>query len=158
MLWILSVFTMSAGTAVVPVFSAEVYLVTVALAQSDLPWWALGPAAAAGQLLGKAVHYLAARGVVRLPRLLRCADGEGPRWQWPHRLRELCVRRPLAGAGVVLLSGVSGFPPFAAVVLAAGMLSAPLAAWLPAAVVGRFTRFCLIAALPGVLRLGTPLA
>lgn len=157
MLWILSVFTMSAATAVVPVFSAEVYLVTVALAQSGLPWWTLGPAAAAGQLLGKAVHYLGARGVVRLPRLLRRDEGT-PRWQWPRRLHELCVRRPLAGAGLVLLSGVVGVPPFAAVVLAAGLLSAPLAAWLPAAVVGRFTRFCLIAALPGVLRLGTPFA
>ncbi|SFE26568.1 membrane protein YqaA, SNARE-associated domain [Actinopolyspora alba] len=157
MLWALSVFAMSAGTAVVPVFSAEVYLVSVVLTQHGPPWWVLGPVAAVGQLLGKAVHYLAARGAVRLPRLLN-RDGRRKGWRWPHRLGELCRRHPVGGASTVLLSGLVGVPPFAAVVLAAGMLRVPWPVWLPSAATGRVARFCLLAALPGLLRFGTPLA
>ncbi|ASU77628.1 hypothetical protein CDG81_04095 [Actinopolyspora erythraea] len=156
MLWGLSVFAMSAGTAVVPVFSAEVYLVSVVLTQAGPPWWVLGPVAAAGQLLGKAVHYLAARGVVRLPGLLNRA-GRGEGWRWPRRLHELCERHPVSGAGMVLLSGLVGVPPFAAVVLAAGMLRSSLVVWLPSAVLGRVARFCLLAAVPELLRFSAPL-
>ncbi|WP_258175244.1 VTT domain-containing protein [Actinopolyspora mortivallis] len=145
---------MSVSTAVVPVFSSEMYLVGVALAQPELSWWVLGPAAAVGQLVGKTVHYLAARGVLRLPRLLRRyrnrPDGETLR-----RLQAACTRHRLSGATTVFASGLVGLPPFTLVAPAAGLLKAPLTVWAPAATAGRLIRFCLLAALPGLLHLGT---
>ena len=69
--WLLSVFAVSFGTAVLPVFSSELYLVTVLVTHPELDWWIAGPAAAIGQLLGKAIHYLAA-----LPHLIHTS------WWW----------------------------------------------------------------------------
>lgn len=71
MWWVTSVFGVEVGTAILPVFSLEVYLVAVMSTNPDLPWWVCGPAAALGQVLGEGVHYLAARGALKLPRLLR---------------------------------------------------------------------------------------
>ncbi|WP_245556190.1 VTT domain-containing protein [Actinopolyspora mortivallis] len=144
---------MSVSTAVVPVFSSEVYLVSVALTQPELSWWVLGPAAAVGQLVGKTVHYLAARGALRIPRLLRRGQHR-PDGATLRRLRAACTRHRLSGATTVFASGLVGLPPFTLVAPAAGLLKAPLAVWVPAATVGRLIRFCLLAALPGLLHLG----
>lgn len=149
MTWLLSVFAVSAGTGVVPVFSSELYLVGVMAAHPELPWWLAGSVAAVGQLLGKSVHYLAARGVVAVPRWV-----DGVRWgrwsDWSGRFQRWCRRRPLWSAGVVLVSAVVGVPPFAVVVVAGGAARLSPAVIVPSGVVGRVSRYCLVAALPGM--------
>lgn len=153
MFWIASVFGVSLGSGILPVASAELYLVGVMLARPELQWWVLGPAAALGQLLGKVVQYLLARGALQLPRLLRRPVSPENTWvRRAIRFRDGCADRPVRSSGTVLVSGVCGIPPFAAVVLAAGVFRLPLPIVVPAGVFGRLVRFCLLAALPGLLQ------
>lgn len=102
MWWVTSVFGVAVGTATLPVFSLEVYLVAVMSTNPDLPWWVCGPAAALGQVLGKGVHYLAARGALKLPRLLRRPLPVGSRYRrWLHDFGERCEQHPRRTVAVV---------------------------------------------------------
>lgn len=151
MSWLLSVFVVSVGTGIAPVFSSEIYLVGVMVSHPELPWWLAGSVAAVGQLLGKSVHYLAARGVVELPRVLPRSGRVTGRWsRWSQRFQGACVQRPVRSAGVVLLSAVFGLPPFALVVVTSGLARLPLMVVVPPGVAGRVFRYCLLAALPGL--------
>lgn len=51
-----------------------------------------------------------------------------------------------------MTSGLCGLPPFALIVVAAALARIPLAIFLPAAIVGRVSRFCLIAASPSLVQ------
>lgn len=59
---------------------------------------------------------------------------------------------PRRTVAVVLTSAVSGIPPFGAVVVAAGLTRVPLLLVIPAGVVGRLARYCVLAAVPGMLQ------
>jgi membrane protein YqaA with SNARE-associated domain len=121
----------------------------------ELDWWLAGPIAASGQVLGKMVYYFAARGAITLPQLLQRSMQKQPNrgWlQWCHRFQRECQDRPLWSIGVVLSSSVFGVPPFALLIVSAGLTRLPLAIFFPASVVGRVARFCTIASSPALIQ------
>jgi hypothetical protein len=100
--WLLSLLVVSLCTAVVPVFSSELYLVGVMSSHPELNWWVAGPIAATGQLIGKSTYYLAARSTLDLPQLLRRPVEPQGRWQqWNLRFRHECQGRPVLSASVI---------------------------------------------------------
>jgi membrane protein YqaA with SNARE-associated domain len=127
----------------VPVVNAEIFLVAVsALAPPErLPLVVI--MATLGQMVAKALLYLAGRGIVRLP-LGRYRDS----LEETSRRLERWGHRDL----LVLVSSTTGFPPFYATTLVAGALRFPFARFLVAGAVGRIVRFSLVVAVPAVGR------
>ncbi|MGH4026796.1 MAG: hypothetical protein ACRDRV_19665 [Pseudonocardiaceae bacterium] len=159
-------------SALMPVVNAELYLVALVTQQPQLPWWLVGLAAAAGQMLGKLVFYYAGRGSLRLPaqqwsirrlsrpwstrRLSRPRRSADPdRWRrwsaWLTRLQQTCQARPVWTAGVLLAAATVGLPPLATTAFVAGAARISPATFMVVGLVGRFVRFSTIAAAPGLL-------
>lgn len=139
-------------SALVPVVNAELYLVGLVTQQPDLQWWLVGIAAGVGQMGGKLLYYYAGRGSLKLPGWLR-RKTEKPPGRWAARLarfRDTCHERPVWAAGVLLLSASTGFPPFLAIAVIAGVVRIPVGTFLVTGVVGRTARFAAIAAFPGL--------
>lgn len=131
-------------SGLVPAVNTEAYLLALA---ALAPSGALVPAVlfvTAGQMLAKALLYLAGSGAVQ-SRMLAGREG-----------RLACVRRRLEqmgrGASAVLFaSALTGIPPFYLVSVAAGSLRVSLARFLLVGGSGRLLRFAAIVALPGLL-------
>jgi membrane protein YqaA with SNARE-associated domain len=106
--------------------------------------WGVAFAAALGQMAAKSVLYLAGRGLLRLPLRAR----------WARRVAAATARlrdAPSGTATVVWASAFTGIPPFYAISVAAGALRVRFPFFLGAGLVGRFTRFALVFALPRFL-------
>lgn len=152
----MTVYLATAGycvlSALVPVVNAETYLVAVAALTDPPDIWLLAGCAAGGQMVGKCIYYLAGRGALRLPGLLRRKTRPG---RWARRLedwREKAEQRPVYAAGLVLVSAFVGLPPFAAIAVLSGVVR--LSPWLfvPLGFAGRYGRFAALLAAPGVWR------
>lgn len=144
-------------SALIPVVNLEVYLAGAALFGESRNGWqvaVLAAVAAAGQLTGKTLFYLAGRGVLSLPRRLRhrvpSASETSPSAsqtrvaarldRWNQRIQ----RRPWLSAVFVGTSASVGLPPFALVSVAAGALRVSLPVFLLAGLVGRWARFAVV--------------
>jgi membrane protein YqaA with SNARE-associated domain len=152
--WIALTIGVCLLSALIPVVNAEIYLVALVTQQPQLPWWLVGLAAAAGQMIGKLLFYYAGRGVLRLPRRLQRLSEWERRGRWAGRLKrfqETCQDRPIWTAGVLLVSAGLGVPPFAAMAVVAGIAQVDVRVFAATGLVGRFIRFGAIAAFPGVV-------
>ncbi|HWD04773.1 MAG TPA: hypothetical protein VG674_20220 [Amycolatopsis sp.] len=163
--WLLVTLGVAFGSAIVPLVNAELFVVGLTASQHNPHWLWLGGAVALGQMGGKLLYYLAARGSIRLPRLLhdRLHREHAPsarRDRWRRRtkvirakieaLRERCLRHPHWMAGTYGVSSVTGLPPFMATSVLAGMVRMRLVTFLVAGLAGRWVRFSLLAAAPAV--------
>ncbi|MHA6800770.1 hypothetical protein [Bounagaea algeriensis] len=149
---------LSVVSAVFPLISIEVFALGVLLGGADVPWWALALVIAVGQITGKTLHYGAARGAVRLPKLL------GRTGRLPHRrertraaalldrFRTTCQHRPVASGGVLLASAAASVPPFAATAAVAGWARVSLALFLVTGFTGRLIRFGVLTAAPSLMQ------
>ena len=130
-------------SALVPLVNIEAYLgVRGAVASVDSLWW-LGFAAALGQMVGKVVwYYLGASSLswTWVRRRIEKPKAQGRLEQWRKRTDE----RPVVAGGLVFLSAVSGFPPFAIVAVVAGQLRMGVWLFFVLGLAGRWIRFALV--------------
>lgn len=137
-------------SALLPFVNAEAYLIGLSALVRPPNIWLLALVAAAGQMVGKTVYYYAGRGSLQLPRVMRRKQRPG-RWaERLQRLREKAEAKPVYAAGLVLLSAFAGLPPFAAVSVLAGVVRLPVWLFVPLGLVGRYARFAVCLAAPGV--------
>lgn len=163
--WLCVTFGVALGSAVVPLASIEIFVIGLATADPAIPWLLLGGVVAVGQVAGKLVYYLAARGSIHLPKPLhnrlhraRPPSARRERWhlrtkrvrRWLEALRERCHRHPYWMTGTYGLSSVLGLPPFMATTVLAGLVRMRISMFLTAGLLGRFVRFSAIAAAPTV--------
>ncbi|GAA4619218.1 VTT domain-containing protein [Saccharopolyspora hordei] len=146
-------FGVSVASAVLPLISVELFAIGLVLTGPEIPWWLLALVIATGQIGGKLLHYSAARGVIRLPRLCqRKSEERTGRWrQWLERFRANCRQRPVWTGAVLLVSAVASLPPFAAVAVVAGWAEVPLSTFVVTGFIGRFVRFGALAIAPGAI-------
>src|SRR5690606_36764069 len=65
--WLLLSFGIALSSALLPLVSVEVFVITMASSQPTLHWAAIAAVVAVGQVLGKVPYFLAARGSIHLP-------------------------------------------------------------------------------------------
>ena len=143
-------------SALLPFVNAEAYLVGLSALVDPPNIWLLAFVAAAGQMVGKTVYYFAGRGSLELPKAMRRKQRPG---RWAERLkswRRRAEERPVFAAALVLLSAFVGLPPFAAVSVLAGVVRLQVWVFVPLGLVGRFGRFAVCLAAPGVWRYLSP--
>jgi membrane protein YqaA with SNARE-associated domain len=159
--WLCIGFVLAFGLAVFPFGSIEVFLIGLAANRPDIPWLALGVAVATGQVLGKLVHFYAARGALRIPALIRPGAVANPvpgRQGWRTRLTatmasatERARRNPVWLHVVFAVSALVGLPPFGATTVLAGLVGVRPSVFLVLGLVGRIVRYSSLAAAPGLL-------
>ncbi|SFP02386.1 hypothetical protein SAMN05421810_101724 [Amycolatopsis arida] len=153
--WLAATLGTGVVSALLPVVNMEVYLVGVLAARPDLPWAAMGVAAAVGQMVGKLCYFYAGRGGVRLGRrrLRRRADpARAGRWATDvRRFRDAVALRPVAAGAILFLSAGTGVPPFAVLAVVAGAAGMPAPRFVVLGLAGRTLRFCALAAVPSLL-------
>ena len=123
---------------------AEAYLIAVSALAPPALSWALVVAGTAGQMVGKATMYGAGRGALHLP-------GEWLRRRLAMAAARYQGHRHLGGA-LIFVSASTGFPPFYAVSVAAGMLRMPFAEFVLLGALGRFLRFTAAVFLPHLIK------
>ncbi|QRP48715.1 hypothetical protein [Amycolatopsis sp. FDAARGOS 1241] len=163
--WLLVTLGVAFGSAIVPVVNAELFVVGLCASQHNPHWLWLGAAVAAGQIAGKLLYFLAARGSIKLPRFLhdrlhREHEPSARRDRWHRRtkvirakveaLRERCRRHPHWMAGTYGVSSLVGLPPFMATSVLAGMVRMRLVTFVAAGLAGRWVRFSVLAAAPAL--------
>ncbi|MBP2338411.1 membrane protein YqaA with SNARE-associated domain [Saccharothrix coeruleofusca] len=156
--WLILTFGVAVGSAIVPLISIEVFVIGLATQQPGISWWCIGIAVAAGQVLGKLLYFLAARGSLHLPAFLKRKERpertSAWRVKWKSRLewvRERCHRHPHWMFGTHAVSSVVGMPPFMFTTVLAGLAGMSTTLFLTTGVVGRFARFSLLAASPAAV-------
>ncbi len=149
-----------------PIMSVELFVVGLVTSDPSLPWIGIGAAVALGQVAGKLLYYLAARGTIELPSILstkpyrsqragpvsparerrrRC----GERLQRTlTRMRERCHRHPHWMTATYGASSVLGLPPYMATTVLAGLVHMRMSLFLLVGLAGRFVRFSALAAAP----------
>ena len=152
---LLATFLYCAAGAVIPVLPAELWvagLVAKGVSSHALPVYVI--AAASGQMLGKMLIFLAARGTLRSKWLRRRVKSkQGANSSRQGRSARLLERAEVSRTGQVTLCGVSAFvglPPFLLVAALLGSLNMRLSAFLMVGFLGRVGRFGLIVAVPSV--------
>jgi len=163
--WLLVTFGVSVGSALLPLISVEVFVITMATSQPQLHWAAIAGVVAAGQLLGKLPYFLAARGSIHLPAFMHrkprvAAPPSERRDRWRMRtkklrasleaLREKCHQHPRWMAGTYGVSSVVGIPPYMAMVVLAGLAEMRMSLFVGMGLAGRFVRFAVLAASPAL--------
>lgn len=161
--WLCVTLGVAFSSAILPVISIEVFVIGLATSDPGIPWAAVAGAVAVGQVGGKLLYYLAARGTIRLPAFLhdRLHRERPPsRWRhawhlrtkrirgWVEGLRERCHRHPHWMTSMYGLSSMLGLPPFMATTVLAGLVRMRMATFLTAGLLGRFVRFSALAAAP----------
>jgi membrane protein YqaA with SNARE-associated domain len=164
--WLLVTLGVAFGSAIVPLINVEVFLVGLCASHPNAHWLLLGGAVAVGQIAGKTLYFLAARGSIRLPkplhdRLHRERVMTPRRERWHRRtkvmrakldaLRERCHRHPHWMTGTYGVSSLVGLPPFMATSVLAGLVRMRLTTFLATGLAGRWIRFSVLAASPALL-------
>ncbi|CAM03131.1 SNARE associated Golgi protein [Saccharopolyspora erythraea NRRL 2338] len=152
--WLLATAGTAALGSVFPVVNIELYLLGVLSTVEGPVWWALGLAAAVGQVAGKTLFYLAGKGSVtlgeRLGRMTRARAGS--RWaRWMERFRHKNEQRPWWGRGVLFLSAIPGIPPFTLMCFASGAAGIRFGWFLLAGLAGRAVHFLIVAGAPEII-------
>jgi membrane protein YqaA with SNARE-associated domain len=163
--WLFLTLGIAFGSAVIPVFSIEVFVIGLMASNPGIPWLAVGAAVAVGQVAGKLLYYLAARGSIRLPRFLQDRLQRERRstsrreflrakTKWLQVklsvLRERCLRNPLWMNGTYGISALVGLPPFMATTVLAGLVRMRLSTFLVTGLLGRLVRFSVLAGSPSL--------
>jgi membrane protein YqaA with SNARE-associated domain len=151
------------GSALVPLINVEIFVLALVTREPALSCLAIGAVVAAGQVGGKFIYYLAARGTFHLPKFMhrkpKPPTARRERWRqrtkrvrmWVERLTEKCHKHPAWMAGTYGFSSVIGLPPFMATTILAGLARMSVAMFLTTGLVGRTIRFTLLAASPALL-------
>ncbi|MEU4442116.1 hypothetical protein AB0K14_15380 [Actinosynnema sp. NPDC050801] len=157
--WLCLTFGVAFGSALLPLISIEVFVIGLVTQQPGISWWWIGLAVAVGQVLGKMFYFLAARGSLRLPAIMKRKEKQAKplspwRQKWRTRLewvRVRCHRHPHWMFGTHAVSSVVGLPPFMFTTVLAGL--AGMSSWLfiSTGMVGRFARFSVLAASPAAV-------
>ncbi|GAA2792086.1 VTT domain-containing protein [Saccharopolyspora taberi] len=152
--WLLATAGTAALGSVFPLVNIELYLLGVISSGTGPAWWALGLAAAVGQVTGKTLFYLAGKGSFtlgeRLGRMTRARKGS--RWaDWMQRFHQRVEQRPWWGVGVLFVSAIPGLPPFTLMSFAAGAAGIRIAQYLLASLAGRGLHFLIVAAAPELI-------
>ena len=140
---VLGLFAVSVASALVPLINVEAYLVgLVALTGSDAVWL-LSLVCGVGQMVGKVVWYYLGANALKWGWVRRKV--EKPKAQaklelWRARTHD----RPSFAAGLVLVSAVTGFPPFAIIAVLAGQLRMNLTMFIVVGTAGRTLRFAAV--------------
>lgn len=163
--WLCVAFGVAFSSALLPLVSVELFVIGLVASSPSMHWLIIGGVVAAGQVTGKLIYYLAARGSIKLPKLLhtrlhreRPPTARRERWRartkrvrmWVDRVRERCHRHPHWMTGTYGVSSILGLPPFMATTMLAGFVRMRMSMFLTAGLVGRFVRFSAIAAAPAV--------
>jgi membrane protein YqaA with SNARE-associated domain len=155
--WLTSV-ALGVVSAIIPVINAEVYvLVSQVSAVAGLVPVAVG--VAVGQTIGKCLLFVGVRRgrqfrFVRQHRAKVRSEPRGRVRQAWHNTLQLLLRlvgTKRWGLPITLLAAVVGFPPLYAVALLAGATTMKLRYFAPVVLVGRITRFLLVAYGVGIL-------
>lgn len=128
----LATLVISVLSGLIPVINIEFYLVSVATL-STAPAAPIILLTTLGQMIAKYVLYLSGQGVVKLP--------IGRHQKSLDRVREALERRRGSAHGLVLVSAITGLPPFYAMSIVAGALRLSLAGFLVVGSAGRLLRF-----------------
>lgn len=154
MTWGLAASTLgySFASALLPVIPAELWIVALT---TRLP--GTGPViiaitlAALGQMAGKILIYLVARGAVDLPWIRRRTTAKG---KWSLRMARAQAwteQRPWGPSALCFVSGVVGIPPFALVTVLLGVMKMDWRLFLVTGFAGRWLRFGIAALAPGAI-------
>ena len=140
---VLGVAGVGVVSALVPVVNIEAVLGVRGSVAGVQSIWLLAFAAGLGQMLGKLVwYYLGASslswGWVR--RRMETPKAAERLERWRSRTHE----RPLVAGGLVLVSAVSGFPPFAILAVLAGQLRMHVGLFFGLGLLGRWLRFAAV--------------
>jgi membrane protein YqaA with SNARE-associated domain len=163
--WLCVTLGVAFGSALLPLVSVEVFVIGLVASQPGVPWLAIGGVVAVGQIAGKLVYYLAARGSIKLPQRLhdflhreRPPSARRDRWHLRTKylrgkldaLRERCHRHPHWMVGTYGVSSVIGMPPFMATSVLAGLAKMSMSTFIGAGLAGRWIRFSVLAASPAL--------
>lgn len=172
--WLFVALGIAILSSVVPVVSAEVFVVAFAAHHPHLPVFAFGAVSAIGQVTGKLLYFYAARGSLHLPafmhrsaRASQNTDALGPApegwlrrrwhlvatrvrlvWLW---LRVKCHRYPKVMIAAVVVSALFGIPPFLATTVLAGLAGLSTLTFVGASLPARFLRFTVLAMSPNLV-------
>ena len=164
--WFCLTLGVAFSSALIPLISVEVFVIGLVSSEPSARWFLVGAAVAIGQVAGKLLFYLAARGSIRLPPFLHDKLHRrrvpSPRRDRRHRyakwvrakveaLRERCHRHPYWMTGTYGVSSVVGLPPFMATTVLAGLVDMRMSTFLTAGLAGRFVRYSALAACPALL-------
>jgi len=154
--WLSIAFGLAFLFAVIPVGSIELFMLGLIAHRHDIPWLALGAAVATGQVLGKLVHFYAARGALRLPVFVRVKTSAVP--DRPSRLATIIAvaterarAHPVWRHAVFSVSALIGLPPFGAATLVAGLVGMRTAVYLAVGLTARVVRYSFLAAAPSLV-------
>lgn len=139
-----SSFVLSFLSGFVPVFSVELYLVSISALAGPGMLVPVVVGATVGQVLSKVLFYLAASGVIGMPARKRVGKLD----EWRQRVE----RNPLGKDALLFLSAFIGFPPYYVMCLLAGTLRLSLTRFTVTGLIGRALRFGLIYAFPELLK------
>ncbi|MGH3362722.1 MAG: VTT domain-containing protein [Nocardioides sp.] len=129
-------------SALVPVFNVEAYLAVLATRSTGVVAL-VAAAAAAGQMVGKVLWYLAGSSALHLKSVERKLAQ--PKWQRSLRTwQDRTHGRPYVAAGITFASAFAGVPPYAVIAVMAGVLRMSLPLFVLTGLVGRFLRFLVI--------------
>jgi membrane protein YqaA with SNARE-associated domain len=163
--WLCVTLGVAFGSALIPLISVEVFVIGLVSSQPGVHWLAIGGVVAVGQIAGKLLYFLAARGSIKLPdslhnRLFRERVPSRRRERWRQRtkslrakldaLRERCHRHPHWMTGTYGISSIIGLPPFMATSVLAGVAKMSMSTFVTAGLLGRWIRFSLLAASPAL--------
>jgi membrane protein YqaA with SNARE-associated domain len=145
--WDPGYFVSSLGVGIVsglvPFVNIEVYIVGMATL-TQAPPLAIILSTTLGQMIAKAILYQVGRGALDLPWLLRAKEKV-------HKASESLHRHEKGADAVVLLSAITGVPPFYGVSIAAGMLEMSFFSFMAIGTFGRILRFAAVFYLPRYL-------
>jgi membrane protein YqaA with SNARE-associated domain len=131
-------------SAILPLVNAELYVLALGAAAPRGLFLPIVIAAAAGQMLGKAVMYFAGRGIYLLPA------------GWLKRKLEIVERKAAAHRTAedltLVASAIFGIPPLYVMSVACGMLHYDLARFMAICFAGRTVHFAAIFAFPHLVR------
>jgi membrane protein YqaA with SNARE-associated domain len=163
--WLCVTLGVAFGSALLPLVSVELFVLGLVASEPSVPWLAIGGAVAVGQIAGKLIYFLAARGSIKLPRKLhdrlhrvRAPSARRERWDLRTKslrgkldgLRERCHRHPHWMVGTYGVSSLIGMPPFMATSVLAGLAKMSMSMFIGAGLVGRWIRFSVLAASPAL--------
>lgn len=162
--WLAMAFGVAFGSALLPLINIELFVIGMAAGQAGMHWALIAAVVAVGQVAGKMLYFLAARGSIHLPAFLhrRPATSEPPRWRlrlrarterlraWIAKITDKCHRHPGWLISTYSVSAIAGVPPFMAITVLAGMARMRMWVFVAAGLAGRFARFGLLAAAPAV--------
>jgi membrane protein YqaA with SNARE-associated domain len=140
----LTTYAVCLVSAVLPVVSAEVYLLGVGAVLSPDAVVPVVLLSALGQMTGKACLYASGRGLLRLPL--------GRHQQRLDRLHARLLQSQGRTGALLFASAFLGLPPFYAVSIVAGMLRVGFGSFLFCGFVGRTLRFAVVVLAPQLLK------